>query len=233
MHYHCEIVIPPTMDIEAAVNSIMAPFDESPDKPDEDWSARSTFWDFWVIGGRWAGNKLMARYDQKKLEAFHEWMTAEKITVAGMVCGKQEISPASQIPKVDAKWNEMFPSHEFLPCPIFRHSNDQYGKGLAGTLPDDVSRLDHVPLDLTCSRVIFAKPSYDSKTKDHTGPLEAGFMLTDSAWNGCNHMKVDWDGKFASALEKYSEHIKNYREEYVARVTPQPNWLVVTVDYHS
>src|SRR6185312_17302888 len=110
-------------------------------------------------------------------------------TVAGLQCGKQELSPSSQIPKVDAKWNEMFPSVEFLPCPLFQHSNDQYGKGLSGTLPGDVCRLDAAPPDLECEGVIFAGPAYNSETKDHTGHLEAKFMLCDSQWNGCNHMK--------------------------------------------
>lgn len=231
MHYHCEIVIPPTADIEGAVRSVLAQFDENGD--DKEGYRRHSFWDFWVIGGRWAGHKLMARYDTEKVDAFMQWCQDERVTVSGLQCGKQELSPNSQIAKVDAKWNEMFPAAIPVPCPIFAHSNNQYGKGLSGTLPNDVCRLSDVPERLTCSRVIFAGPSWESETKEHTGPLEATFMLTDTAWNGCNHMKVDWDGRFASALEKYSESIKHYRDEYAARITPKPDWLVVTVDYHS
>lgn len=231
MHYHCEIVIPPVMNIEEAIASVMKPFNEQPDEEDED--ARNGFWDFWVIGGRWAGCKLLARYDQAKLDEFYAWLQEEKVTVSGLKCGKQELSPATQIPKVDAKWNEMFPSSEFLPCPLFNHSNNQYGEGLSSTLPGDVQRLSDVPVALECSRVIFAKPSYDSEKKDHVGPLEAEFMLVDSAWNGCNHMKVDWDGKFHSALQQYRDKLKSYREEFAAKVLPKEDWLVVTVDYHS
>lgn len=240
MHYHCEIVMPPTMDIEAAVTSILKPYNEQPseeDAEDEDieyTSRRHGFWDFWVIGGRWAGHKLMARYDQAKLDEFHDWMRAEKLTVSGVQFGKQELSPASQIGKVDAKWNEMFPSPEFVPCPIFRHSNDQFGKGLRGTLPNDVMPLRDVPNSLKCSRIIFAVPKWNSKDSARTGPdLEAGFMLADTAWNGCNHMPIDWDGKFSSAVEKYRESLKNYKEEYAAKVSPTDEWLAVTVDYHS
>lgn len=233
MHAHCEIVIPPTMDIESAVTSVMKQFNESPDEKDEDHDTRHAFWDFWVIGGRWAGHKLIAKYDQAKIDAFYEWCKAEKVTVSGLQCGKQALQPDSQIAKVDAKWNEMFPSAEPIACPLFAHSNNQYGKGLSSTLPNDVSRLDSVPSELKCSRVIFAKPSFESETKDHTGPLEASFMLCDSQWNGCNHMDVDWDGKFVTALTKYRESLKNYREEYAAKILPQDDWLVVTVDYHS
>lgn len=230
MHYHCEIVIPPTMDIEAAVKKVMQPFDENERDSEE---SLHPFWDFWVIGGRWAGRKLLAKYDQAKIDEFYSWLKAEKVTVSGLQCGKQEISPASQTPKIDAKWNEMFPSAEILPCPLFAHSNDQYGKGLGGTLPHDVTRLSEVPDRLECSRVIFAKPSYDGDAKDWVGPLEPEFMLCDSQWNGCNHMKVDWDGRFVSALEKYRDSLKNCREEFAAKVVPKDDWLVVTVDYHS
>jgi hypothetical protein len=231
MHYHCEIVIPPTINIEAAVAAVMKPFNECSDDDEDD--RRHGFWDFWLIGGRWAGHKLLAKYDQEKLDAFHAWLQDEKITVAGVQCGKQSLSPATQIPKVDAKWNEMFPSSEFIPCPLFNHSNDQYGKGLSGTLPADVLRLADVPVGLKCSRVIFAKPSYETESKDWTGPLEAAFMLCDSQWNGCNRMPVNWDGTFASALAKYREDVKGYREEYAARIAPSDDWLVVTVYYHS
>lgn len=231
MHYHCEIVIPPTTDIEAAIASVMEPFNEQPKDPEE--STKHTFWDFWVIGGRWAGRKLLAQCDQEKLKAFYAWLSEEKITVAGVQFGKQEISPAQQIPKVDAKWNEMFPSAQPRPCPIFRHSNNQHGDGLSGTLPHDVQRLSDVSPELKCSRVIFAKPSFESKTNEHTGPLEASFMLVESAWNGCNHMPVQWDGKLTTALAKYRESFRTHRDEYAAKIDPKDDWLVVTVDYHS
>jgi hypothetical protein len=203
------------------------------EQPEDASYARHGFWDFWLIGGRWAGHKLIAKYDEAKLDEFYEWLDAENITVLGLQCGKQELAPDSQIPKVDAKWNEMFPSSEFLPCPLFKHSNDQYGKGISGTLPGDVQRLADVPERLKCSRVIFARPSYSATSDDFTGPLEAEFMLVDEEWNGCNHMKVDWDGTFHSALQKYRESFENYRENFKAKIAPTDDWLVVTVDYHS
>lgn len=232
MHYHCEIVMPPTDDIEGAVESILKPFNECDDGGGADRS--HTFWDFYVIGGRWAGHKLIAKYDQAKIDEFYAWCREEKITVSGLQAGKRTLQPASQIEKVDAKWNEMFPPEgEPLPCPLFSHSNDQYGKGLDGTLPDDVMRFSDVPAGLTCSHVIFAKPSFESETGEHTGPLEAAFMLTEDAWNGCNHMKVDWDRQLASAVEKYRKSLDGYKDEYRAKVEPKDDWLVVTVDYHS
>jgi len=231
MHYHCEIVIPPTANIEESLKSVMAKFDENLEES-EDYSSKYAFWDFWVIGGRWAGHKLLAQYDPKQIDEFYAWIDSEKITVSGWQAGKHELSPATQIPKVDAMWNQMFPSAIPIKCPLFRHSNDQYGKGLAGSLPQDVMRLGDVPERLGCSRVIFAGPSYESRTKANTGPLEAKFMLAEDAWNGCI-MKVDWDGKLKTAVEKCRDHFKNYNPDYIEQVLPKDEWLAVTMDYHS
>ncbi len=211
MHYHCEIIMPPVADVSTAIAQILAPFDENNEEADY------AFWDFWVIGGRWSGTKLMAKYDTEEIDAFHEWMKAEKITVSGLTAGKQELSPASQIAKVDAEWNRRFPSDKFVPCPLFRHSNDQYAKGTNGTLPKDITLLKDVPPELAASRVIIAREKYDGNG------LEAEFMLCDEQWNGCNYMKVQWDGKVTSAIEQHRDKQK----------MPRDDWLVVTVDYHS
>lgn len=221
MHFHCEIVMPPTDDIEAAITSIMAPFDENKE-------GKHTFWDYWVIGGRWAGAKEKAGYDPERIKEFYAWCKAEGVTVSGVQWGKQELSPADQIPKVDAKWNEMFRPGSSAACPLFLHSNRNDGP-LAG----DVCRLDEVPAGLNASRVIFAKHSYNEETRDYTGPLEAEFMLCDSIWNGCNHLKVDWNGKFSTALEQCRKSYESYRDEFRTKHEPKADWLVVTVDYHS
>ncbi len=232
-HYHCEVVIPPTDDIEAAVASVLAPFDESPDEANEDQDDRNAFWDFYVIGGRFAGNKMLAKYDMAKLEAFEAWLRERGTTVQGLLCGKPELSPASQAAEIDAKWNESFPSDPPIPCPLFAHSNDQYGRNGRGRLPEDVLPLAGVPERLRVSRVIFAAPSYSSETNEHTGPLKANFMLCDSKWNGCNHMPIKWDGSIADALTQYRKNLSCCKEEYAAKVTPTDEWLCVTVDYHS
>lgn len=78
MHEHCEIVLPLDVDMAASVAEIMGPFDENgEDQP-------HAFWDFYVIGGRWAGQKLKASLDPKKLEAFYALLAKHKITVSGL-----------------------------------------------------------------------------------------------------------------------------------------------------
>lgn len=227
MHYHCEIIIPPTTDIETSIRTVLKQFDENMSE-NEECSRSHAFWDFWVIGGRFAGHHLLAQYEKAKIDAFYEWCDAEKITVSSFRAGKQSLEPKTQIPKVDAKWNEMFPSQAPIPCPLFAHSNDQYARNgeLSGMLPQDVITLKDLPLNLECSRVIVAEINYK-------GQLEAKFMLVDDAWNGCNYMKVDWDGKVLTALEKYREKCKHYAADIAEKRMPKGDWLVVTVDYHS
>lgn len=235
MHYHCEIVMPPVEDVEAAVNRIMAPFSEQNDcSNDSEYSCASAFWDWFVIGGRWAGAKLQAQYPEDQIKEFYDWLKAEHVTVSGLQWGKQELSPASQIPKVDAKWQEMFPHDPPVPCPLFHHSNDAIGlNGGQTTLPDDVMRLCDVPKPLKCERVIIAGPSFVASTKKWTGEIEPVYMICEDSWNGVNHMKTDWDGKFSSAIESHCKRIEKMNPDYVQACTPKDDWLVVTVDYHS
>lgn len=124
-HYHLEVIMPPQTDIISAIDSIMLPFDENR-RGEEDHSGHD-FWDWYVIGGRWAGTKESCRYDAGKLEEFYKWLQVEKITVAGLQCGKQALQPKSQIPKVDAMWNELFPTEDrtVTPCPLFARSLKQ------------------------------------------------------------------------------------------------------------
>lgn len=236
MHYHCEIVIPPTNDIEAAIASVLGPFDENGKDEDGD-SNGYAFWDFYVIGGRFAGSKMIAAYDPGKIEEFNAWLQAEKVTVSGLTAGKQEISPAEQIPKVDGKWNEMFPSGSFVACPLFKHSNDQYARrgSLSGVLPDDVCKLIDVPPSMEFCHVMFAAPSLIEVGSKYepAGPFEATWMAQKSMWNGVNHAKAAWDGKMPSALAMYRESIARRSPEYAAKTSPQDDWLAVTVDYHS
>jgi len=230
MHYHLEIVLPEnTTDIEAAIKSVMAPFDENQDE-DSEHSTKNSFWDFYVIGGRWAGSKLMDKYDPALLAQFRQWMQDEHITVSGLQCGKQELSPASQIPKVDAKWNEMFPSDTFQKCPMFNHSNDQYGKEGKGTISGDICKLSDAQ-NTSCERIIFAGPSYGSGNWD--GELEAKFMLSDDFWNGVNYIKSTWNGKVSTAYEMFKKNVEGYKEEYKNKIYPTDNSILVTVDYHS
>ena len=225
MHYHCEVIMPPSNNIQETLAEILAPFDEN--KCGDEDALGHDFWDWFVIGGRWAGSKEMCKHDPAKLEQFYKDLKEAKVTVSGFRCGKQEISPSSQIPMVDKMWNNMFPTDngEVIPCPIFAHSNNQYDSN--DFLSGDICRADQIPERLTSERVIIAGPSYDGSK------MEANFMLCRDQWNGVNHMPIDWDGLVKSAVEKFVEKLKERSAEYAEKVTPKPDWICVTVDYHS
>lgn len=213
MHSHLEIIMPKTTDISGAIASIMAPFNE--------------FWDFYVIGGRWAGEKEKCRYNPEVLQRFFDVLQENNVTVSSFQAGKQTLFPSSQIPMVDKLWSEFFPTEDgtIVACPIFSHSNNQYDSN--DLLACDICLVEEIPENLTASRVIVAGPNYKE-----TG-VEATFMLTDSQWNGVNHMPIAWDGNVKTALEMCKKHFENYKEEWKEKVTPKPDWICVTVDYHS
>lgn len=143
MHYHLEIVMPPTEDVQTAVSQILEPF--SRHRQD----SSSPFWDWWEIGGRFA----------------------------------------------DAK-NGM-----------------------------NVTRFDQMPADFQCFRLIIGM-QWD-------GSLEAAFMLSREFWNGITFQNAAWNGNIVEGLELHANRLKMYSDEYRRGATPQPDWLVVTVDYHS
>src|ERR1700689_5540903 len=143
MHYHLEVIMPPADDVRVAITEIMKPFDEG----EED--SHHPFWDWWVIGGRWSGNKLLSTVGS--LDQFYERLKAMKITVSSITCGKQTLSPPDQADKVNALWNEIFPDAPMKECPLF----DSY-KGGDG----DVMAYGELPTSIGCERVIVAAPNY-------------------------------------------------------------------------
>lgn len=203
MHAICEIVIPPTDDVAESVKQIMGYFDEE--------SGIYQWFDFYVIGGRFSGHKLTASLDPQRLDAFHAALKERRVTVSGLVCGKQELSPASQIPIVDALWREFFPG-KGEKCLLFAHSNDQYGRN--GIYGHDICAAKDVPEGLTCERLIIAGPHWDKEKGPNA--IQPERMLATEFWNGVEHQKTKFDGKVKPALAETS-----------------PDWLVVTVDYHN
>lgn len=224
MHVHLEIVMPPTEDVEASVKQILAPFDENGNEDNEDWSPRNVFWDFWVIGGRWAGQKHLCEYDPKQIIAFNKALEDRKVTCSGVTFGKQSLSPESQIPMVDALWVKFFPDSPTKVCPIFKHYNDQYRNSHG--IPD-IMPLAHMPPNMTAGHVIIAGPNYNESG------FQARYMISETIWNGVMHVKSAWDGTVQTAINDHLKTLKHAREEYVAKHTPKEDWIVVTVDYHS
>jgi hypothetical protein len=219
MHYQAEIILPPQYDIKDAIAEIMEPFSEHDD------DKRNCFWDFFVIGGRWSGSKLMATLDQDKVKEFHDQLQKLEITCSGFRAGKHELNPPEQIPIVDNLWNEYFPETKQKHCPLFKHSNDQYDSD--DLILGDIMKFSDIPMDMKFSRVIFCYERYDQI-------IEASEMFTDEIWNGVTREKTVWDRTFKHAIELFNEKInRGYNEKHIKKITPKDDWNVVTVDYHS
>lgn len=216
MHYHLELILPKVENLKETINEILKEFKEGEEE------SRNAFFDWYVIGGRWASHKQMADLDEARLDQFYQWMKEEKITVSSFRAGKQELNPSSQIEKVDTKWSELFPELSG-PCILFNHSNDQYTDN---EYYPDVMSLKDVSKNLLSSRVIIAAPDYDGKIK-------AVYMVSDSIWNGVNFEDTKWSGNVLDAVTQHIEKIESYNEEYKAKSTPKDDWLCVTIDYHN
>lgn len=212
MHYHLEVIMPRRDDVEAALEEILAPFSEHDDEN------RHAFYDYYAIGGRYSGRKLEAAVGQDRLDAFSEELKKRKVTVSGLIWGKQELSPPEQAEMVDALWREMCPGGGSV-CPIFKHSGE--------TADSDICRLDAIPEKLDAFRLIIAGPDYAGEK------FEAVTMLATQIWNGVTHQDTTWGGSIAEGVKIHLDHIENYRDEWRQKYTPQPDWLCVTVDYHS
>jgi len=226
MHFHLEIIMPPTDDVSAAIDTILAPFSENQEPDADGYTSPHTFWDWYVIGGRMAGTKETCTYPAEKLEEFYKQLKKNKITISSVICGKQEIEPADQIPLVDKLWSAAFPTEDgtIIACPLFSHSNNQYSSD--DLISCDICRVDEIPAALKCSRVIIAAPNYEDK-------LAADYMICEDQWNGVVHMPIDWDRKPQSAVDNHQERVARCAAEYKEKHTIKPNWICVTVDYHS
>jgi hypothetical protein len=226
MHYHLEIILPPTEDIEAAVAQVMAPFQEEPSDSDDEENSNYPFWDFYVIGGRYAGEKLKALLGEDEINAFSDKLKDLNITVSGVRCGKETLEPYSQVAIIDKLWNEAFPNSPVKKCPFFSHFNNQYVHSVGYP---DVMKLGELPMGFKASKVIIAGPHWEG----HPGKLEAKRMDKDAIYNGVDYQTTTWDTRVHSSVTAYVQQLSNASEERKATHVPTDDWLVVTVDYHS
>jgi len=216
MHYHLEIIMPPAYNIEAAVSNIMAPFDENGEG--KNYSRKYAFWDFWNIGGRYSGTKMMQIIGNERIQQFRELLNERHITVNKLKFGKPTLNPPDQTDMVNALWSDTFPNSSVKTCPLFDNYTD---------ISMDIMTLKDVPRYLTCERVIVAGPDYNEKH------VVATTMISEDTYNGVSWQRTTWDRTIGSAIEMAENDLKYAKKEYAEKRIPADDWLVVTVDYHS
>ena len=222
MHYHLEIILPPSCaDVAAAVEQILKPYSENEEE------ARHSFWDWYRIGGRYSGQHVIDRYDPERISAFAGELHERKVTVSGVRMGKEELSPPSHAATVDEIWKRHFPDSGLDHCPLFRRDDPE-------RIPTDVCKVSELGVFASAHRVIIAGPVYDADNREHTLEiLEAAYMLTTEFWSGVNHQETTWDGKVASAIEASNARFSNMAPRYAELTKVTPEHLAVTVDYHN
>jgi hypothetical protein len=220
MHSLLEVILPPHLDIETAIATALKPFDENED----DDIRYKPFYDYYIIGGRYAGSKHQSLIGRDRIDKFVEGLAAKGTTVSNIRFGKQELQPASQAAEIDAMWREAFPESPLKVCPVFAHFDAQPEADDLGL--QNVMKLQDTPAHHECSRVIFVGDF-------HAGEVEATYMLQRDFWNGVTWMETTWNGTIEHALAMFNHHLGKMGDEYRKANTPGPDWNVVTVDYHS
>jgi len=227
MHYYAEVITPPLPDpidlkiLDMRLGEALAQHSEN--TSEEDAGGYQSFYDWFTIGGRWAGNKEQAMYDPARLSQFYDLLNNQdpKLTVSSVQAGKQKLSTPEMEALVDRLWKEAFPDSTAEHCPIFAHSNDQYASESA--LGGDVMRYKDVPwANISCARFIVLNADW----KVH-------YMLEHEYWNGYTFQETSWDGSLKDGLEKLQERAKMWTDDWREQHMPKDDWLVVTVDYHS
>lgn len=219
MHYHAEVLMPPQNDVMDGLDKVLRSFndDESAFPEDESYYQYLGLWDYWVVGGRWSGAKMKASLGEEKINLFREELAKREITVSGIQFGKQELSPASQIPLVDSLWQEWFPDSSER-CLLFKHAGD--------VMDYDICPLSDVPDNLKAKNLFIAGNGYNDE-------LDCKHLLCASYWNGCNHQPTKWNGNVLDGVKEYIASMNNYKDEYKDKCTPKDDWVCVTIDYHS
>ena len=213
MHHRMELIMPHIAKekIAKTVESIMAPFWE-------DNESNYSFFDYYEIGGRYSGDKIVDSIDPDQLKQFFKELNDRKVTVSSVVFGKETLMPEIQAPMVDAVWREMFPGKGNI-CPLFSHSGQ-------GQSEADICTLKDLPTETKAGCVLIAGSYKDKKP-------EAVYLVHKMTWNGVSWINSFWDGKVRTALDAWISEVKTYSDDYKKAMTPTDDWLVITIDYHS
>lgn len=190
------------------LEEILGPWDEN--APDGTRNPHG-FFDYWDLGGRWSGSKLIFRLKKQLgnglINEFQTKLSDMGVTVSAIQFGKQELTP-NWVKPVDDLWKDMTGRDER--CPMFAHSDS--------VIEGDICPAQDV-LDFECCRVIIANLPSGYKPGDK---MEIVHIQNEAVWNGVNYEKTAWNGKIGDAIENSRLH------DVVGN-----DWISVTIDTHS
>ena len=205
MHYHLELIMPPSplIQIQERVRELMFPLSQAVAHSE---GTTAYLYDWYQIGGRFAGAKMLGRLDPERLHKFRQELYGEAFTndARPVVIGQTGLWRTQDLPKVDALWRKWFPEEEIDACPLFDH----YPAG-----DQDICRVDQIPDTLTADAVLVGNED------------KVVFQLITEIWDSTKQEFQDtgFDGSVLNAL----------RQCRACGVEPSQNWLAVTLDCHQ
>ncbi len=205
MHNHVELIMPPSpvVEIQERVRELLYPLSQS---AAEMAGTTGRLYDWYQIGGRFAGTKMSLRLDPERLHKFRQELYGEAFTndTRPVLLGQQRFWGTPDLPTVDALWRKWFPEEEAGACPLFDH----YPTG-----DQDICRVDRIPDNLTAHAVVVGNED------------KVVFQLHTEIWDSTRSefQDTDFDGSVLNAL----------RQGRACGVEPSKNWLAVTLDCHG
>ncbi len=124
MHYYCLVLIPNDGDPEAHVRRLLEPYSEHIDDNEK------SFWDWWVIGGRWAGH--LDGYDPNADQKNWEW--CEFCQRTGI---RTDLGPAKPCNACTHPPNDKLPTGKRVKWPTDRAAHHGDVQGCPLELKDD------------------------------------------------------------------------------------------------
>ena len=202
-HYHVELIMPPTpwFAIEDRVLDILLPLRKGDDE--ETWPA-DPLYDWYKIGGRFAGTKYGLGCDPKRLRKFYEELYSEAFATDVTVIGGARFWSDSDLPKVNALWRKWFPEDEVGTCPFI---------GPYPTGEQDICRVDRIPDELAADAVVVGNEAD-----------QVVFRLAIEIWDSARQefQRTGFDGSVPDALRRCRAQ----------GIEPAGDWLAVTLDCH-
>ena len=201
-HYHVELILPPTprFEIRERVLEILLPLRKGDDEAT--WPADPLF-DWYKIGGRFAGTKHGLRCDPERRRKFYEELYSDEFTSDDDL-SKLGFWGDDQLPAVNALWRKWFPEDEVGICPFI---------GPYPTRDQDICRVDRISDELKADTVVVGNEAN-----------QVVLRLKTEIWDSIKRKFIDtgFDGSVLDALRRCR----------AAGVEPAGDWLAVTLDCH-
>ena len=226
MHEHLEMFLPPqaSENIEVWITNLLTPF--AVHYKDEQYGDPNpyAFYDYYRIGGGYAGRHLLQRIDPDGSRTREIWADYRALFDNQK---HRDLDDEAVELRHRNLWRNHFPDGGPI-CPLFQ-SNVK--------VESDICLVGELAPGLTAARMFVAQ----NRNGDTAGELPEHlnmhsvcfYMLCVEVWNGANLQRTDWNGLVSDGIERQQAHVRqHYRQEFYQDYAINDDWLVATIDYH-